>query len=189
MNKVIKQITTTTLLFGLALCAAACGSARSTIGTPAFTPTTSPSYGTLIGDTGASFTNSVPETPWWQMQAPPPPSHMPVHLAWNLSGDVLFDSGSATLSVAASSQLDGIIEAARQHPGATIVVDGYTDDVPDPSFLGGNQGLSAARAASVASKISAAHIPGDHITSIGKGVSQIGTDAQSRRVTISLTVP
>lgn len=189
MKNFLMRITTASLFIVLAVSVSACGSTRSSSVFPISTPITTSSYGTLIGDTGVSFTNSVPETPWWQVQAPSPPSHTPVRLAWNLSGDVLFDSGSATLSVAASSQLTGIVEAARQHPGATIVVTGYTDDVPDPSFAGGNQGLSAARAVSVASVISDAHIPGDHITSVGKGVSQVGTDAQSRRVTINLTIP
>jgi outer membrane protein OmpA-like peptidoglycan-associated protein len=150
----------------------------------------------LIGDTGSSFTNSVPETPWWQAMPPAPQPPRPVNLAWNLSSDVLFDSGSATLSPSATSQLEGIIRSAQEHPGATIVVTGYTDNVPDPSFPGGNLGLSQARASSVASLISSAHIPGDHIRSIGMGAADPVADESTpagqqacRRVTISLTAP
>src|ERR1035438_1117682 len=49
-------------------------------------------------DPPPAFTNSVPETPWWQVAPAPAPSVPPgpVTDQWTLSGDVLFDSGSAT---------------------------------------------------------------------------------------------
>jgi hypothetical protein len=58
-----------------------------------------------IGGAGSdTFANAVPEQPWWQVPpsaAVEPPAPKPIHLRWSLSGDILFDSASATLSPAA----------------------------------------------------------------------------------------
>jgi outer membrane protein OmpA-like peptidoglycan-associated protein len=126
----------------------------------------------------------------------PSRSSAPVTDQWTLSGDVLFDSGSATLSPSALSQLSGIVLQAKEHPGATIDVVGYTDDIPDPTFLNGNLGLSVARANAVAAVISSAEIAGDHISASGVGTADplasndtaVGRQ-QNRRVTITLVAP
>lgn len=147
-------------------------------------------------DMATTFNNSVPEAPWWDKAAPPSKWSAAARLSWTLSGDILFDSGSATLSASALSQLSGIIAAAQSHCHATVVVLGYTDNLPDPSFPGGNQGLSTARAAVVAHIIEAAKIPGDHVAASGEGASNPvgdnGTSAgrqMNRRVVIRLSAP
>ncbi len=149
------------------------------------------------GVTDTLFTNSVPEAPWWQA-APPARGDptQPVSLQWNLSGDVLFDTGSATLSLAADSQLTGVVAQALLHPGARIVIRGYTDNTPDPAFPDGNQGLSEARAEAVASYLRSVGVGGDQITAAGYAfadpVADNATDAgrqQNRRVAITLTAP
>ncbi len=162
-------------------------------------PTTSapPAASTgLTGNIATTFTNAVPETPWWDKVAAPPTSAVPATLTWTLSGDILFDSGSATLSPSALSQVSGIISAAQRHCDATIRVLGYTDSVPDPSFPGGNQGLSSARASAVANVIEEARIPGDRVQAAGEGASNpvgdnntsVGRQA-NRRVVIQLFAP
>jgi outer membrane protein OmpA-like peptidoglycan-associated protein len=135
------------------------------------------------------FTNSVPETPWWQRKGIPLPMHTYV-----LSGDVLFDSGSATLSRAATSQLQGVLETALTNPTWTITVDGYTDNVPYPGK--GNLALSTARAAAVGGWLEVRKIAASRITVAGYGPADpIGDNstatgrALNRRVEISLNSP
>jgi outer membrane protein OmpA-like peptidoglycan-associated protein len=175
---------------------AGCGSG-GLAGAPT-TSTTSPTAGlaSFSGSDASTFTNSVPETPWWWRTAPPQAkSSDPVKLSWTLSGDVLFDTGSATLSPSALSQLSGIVSQAGNRCDATITVVGYTDDVPDPSFPGDNQGLSEARAATVASVFRQAKRPGERIISRGEGASNpvgdnttaIGRE-ENRRTVITLVV-
>lgn len=153
---------------------------------------------------GGSFSNSVPEQPWWQMHPPKPvrsdsrkakapTKPQPIHLSWALSGDILFTSGSATLSVAADSQLVGIVAQAQLHPGCSIDITGYTDNVPDPTYPGGNSGLSLARARAVAKYFVTAGLSGDAITAKGYGAADpVGNEGTpqgrqlNRRVLISL---
>jgi outer membrane protein OmpA-like peptidoglycan-associated protein len=162
---------------------------------------------------GGVFSDSVPEEPWWQIPPrkhsqevlPPKRSHLPapkteapanpqpVHLRWVLSGDILFDSGSAKLSVAAESQLAGIVAQAQLHPGCLVDITGYTDNVPD-GYPGGNLGLSLARAREVASYFGIAGLSGDRMTTAGDGAADpVGDNASAqgrqlnRRVVISLT--
>jgi outer membrane protein OmpA-like peptidoglycan-associated protein len=132
------------------------------------------------------FTNSVPETPWWQRKATPLPMHTYV-----LSGDVLFNSGSATLSPAAASQLEGVLTTALARPTWTITISGYTDNVPFPGE--GNLALSTARAAAVGAWLEAREVAASRITVAGYGPADpIGDNstaagqALNRRVEINL---
>lgn len=150
----------------------------------------------LVANVPTSFSDSVPETPWWDKIARPKEPLAPTALTWTLSGDILFDSGSATLSPSALSQLSGILGVAQQHCDATITVLGYTNSVPDPTFPGGNQGLSSARAAAVADIIKAAKVYGDHVQAAGEGASSPVGDNDTaagrqanRRVVIYLSAP
>lgn len=185
--------------------------------TPTVTSTTVPS--TSAPNWDGTFTNSVPEQPWWQVpptkpaspvtprakalptprakpidRPAPAPKPRPISVVWVLSGDILFTSGSAVLSVAADSQLVGLVDQASLHPGCRITITGYTDDVPDPTFPGGNLGLSVARAKSVARYLVEAGLGGDLITAKGYGaadpVGDNGTDQGrqlNRRVVIRMT--
>ena len=58
-------------------------------------------------------------------------------------GDVLFDSGQATLSPGASRNLDGLVQFLTEHPDRRVEIDGYTDSVGTDAF---NQDLSQRRA-------------------------------------------
>jgi len=152
--------------------------------------------GGIVANTPTIFSNSVPEIPWWDKVEHTVTPPAPTTLSWTLSGDILFDSGSATLSPSARSQLSGILATAQQHCAATITVLGYTDSVPDPTFPGGNQGLSVARADAVANVIGAANIYGDHVHAEGEGTSNpVGDNTTTsgrqanRRVVIKLSAP
>jgi len=63
-------------------------------------PRSSPSVAvrSLGGNVPTTFSNYVSETPWWNKAVNPQQTSAPAALAWTLSGDILFDSGSATLS-------------------------------------------------------------------------------------------
>ena len=174
--------------------------------------TTLPSTGVAVVSEG--FSNSVPEQPWWQVpprkhsqeplparrshrSAPKtevPPETQPVRLRWVLSGDILFDSGSAKLSVAAESQLAGIVAQAQVHQRCRIDITGYTDNVPDPAYPDGNTGLSLARAKAVARYFRIAGLSGDTVITRGDGdANPVRNNATAqgrqinRRVVISLT--
>lgn len=67
-----------------------------------------------------------------------------------LQTDILFEFGKAELSGAASTKIGEIITDIPQ--GATVSVDGHTDDIPF-SGDGGNQKLSEDRAQAVADAI------------------------------------
>jgi outer membrane protein OmpA-like peptidoglycan-associated protein len=144
----------------------------------------------------AIFSNSVPEAPWWDKVRHAATPSGPTSLTWTLSGDILFDSGSANLSAAALSQLSGVLTVAQRHCDAAITVIGYTDSVPDPTFPGGNQGLSSARADTVANVFEAADISGDHLQADGGGTTNpVGNNdtasgrQANRRVVIELSAP
>lgn len=152
--------------------------------------------GGIVANMPTIFSNSVPETPWWDKVEHTVTPPAPTTLSWTLSGDILFDSGSATLSPSAVSQLSGILATAQQHCDATITVLGYTDSVPDPTFPGGNQGLSVARADAVANIIETADIYGDHAHAEGEGASNpVGDNTttrgrqNNRRVVVELSAP
>jgi len=172
---------------------AACGAAR-----PASSASTTVNEASvsLVANLPSVFSNSVPERPWWDKVASYPKPAGPTALTWTLSGDILFDSGSATLSTSALSQLSGILVVARHHCDATITVLGYSDSVPDPTFPGGNQGLSSDRAAAIANVIEGADISGDRIQVAGEGASDPVDDNNTasgrqanRRVIIELSAP
>jgi outer membrane protein OmpA-like peptidoglycan-associated protein len=61
-------------------------------------------------------------------------------------GDVLFDSGQATLSPGAARNLDGLVQFLTEHPDRRVEIDGYTDSVGTDAF---NQDLSQRRADAV----------------------------------------
>ncbi len=108
-------------------------------------------------------------------------------LRTTLSGDVLFDSGQATIKQSARAQLDKIAsDIQRNYPGATVRVEGYTDSDPiRKSKWGTNEALSQARAEAVREHLVRRGIPANRIRAVGMGsTSPKATKAASRRVEI-----
>ena len=102
-----------------------------------------------------------------------------------VAGDVLFDSGKATIKTSAKKTLDKIAAAIKsQYASRTIRVEGHTDTDPiRKSTWGSNQALSEARAAAVQQYLASKGV--GHTTAVGQGSSQPkSTKALSRRVEI-----
>jgi flagellar motor protein MotB len=111
-------------------------------------------------------------------------------LVATLAGNVLFDSGRATIKDSAKRQLDRIAREIRsQHRGAAIRVEGHTDSDPiRRSKWASNEALSQARADAVKAHLAKAGVPTSKMESIGYGSSQPkGSKAASRRVEIVIT--
>lgn len=104
-----------------------------------------------------------------------------------IAGDVAFASGSDALKPEAQRELRTIAaRIKRDHPGATIRVEGHTDSTPiRKSKWGSNQALSEARAQSVRRYLVSQGISGSSIEAVGMGSSKPkSTAAASRRVEI-----
>ncbi len=103
-----------------------------------------------------------------------------------IAGDILFDSGQATLKSSAKKDLDRVVSQIRQHSGSTIRIEGHTD--PDPirkSKWGSNEALSKARADAVRDYLVTKGIPRSAVTTVGMGASQPkGSKPASRRVEV-----
>jgi outer membrane protein OmpA-like peptidoglycan-associated protein len=105
-----------------------------------------------------------------------------------LPGGVLFTSGKSQLLPAARAKLSEVATALTKDPGATIVVEGYTDSRGGAEM---NQQLSTSRAQTVRDFLVSKGVAADHITSEGFGMSQPVADntsaegrANNRRVEI-----
>lgn len=81
-------------------------------------------------------------------------------------GDVLFDTGQATLKPGASGTLDRLAAALREQSGRSVVIEGHTDNVGSDQS---NQGLSERRAQSVQSALAQRGVARTQITALGKG--------------------
>lgn len=104
-----------------------------------------------------------------------------------IAGDVLFDSGKATLKSTAKKELDRVVSTIKsKHSGRTVKVIGHTDSDPiKKSKWGSNEALSEARAGAVADYLASKGISRSSITTVGKGASEPkGSKAASRRVEI-----
>jgi flagellar motor protein MotB len=101
-----------------------------------------------------------------------------------IAGDVLFDSGQATLKQSAKTKLNQIAaQIQRDYPGASVRVEGYTDTDPiRKSKWSSNEELSQARAEAVRDYLAARGI---NATAVGMGsANPKATKAASRRVEI-----
>lgn len=108
-------------------------------------------------------------------------------LVVGMAGDVLFDSGQATLKSTAKKSLDqiaGVINS--RYPGKTIRVEGYTDSDPiKKSNWKTNERLSGERAMAVEQYLSSKGIAPDRIYFAGFGPAEPkATKKDSRRVEI-----
>lgn len=104
-----------------------------------------------------------------------------------VAGDVLFDSGKATIKNSAKNTLNQIASTIRQqYPNNTIRVEGYTDS--DPIRKSGwktNERLSAERAMAVEAYLVSRGLPNDQVYSAAFGpANPKGSKKDSRRVEI-----
>jgi outer membrane protein OmpA-like peptidoglycan-associated protein len=81
-------------------------------------------------------------------------------------GDVLFETGSSTLSPGAGRNLDRLVQFLSEHPDRLVQIDGFTDSVGTDSF---NQDLSQRRADSVRASLQSRGIASTRITTQGYG--------------------
>lgn len=104
-----------------------------------------------------------------------------------VAGDVLFDSGQATLKSSAKKELDGIASKIKsQHGGQNVRVEGYTDTDPiKKSKWKTNDALSEARASAVRDYLVSRGVSSSRISAVGMGSSKPkSTKKDSRRVEI-----
>lgn len=104
-----------------------------------------------------------------------------------IAGDVLFDSGQATIKPSARQELDRVAANIRsRHSGRMLRVVGHTDTDPiRRSKWGSNEALSLARAEAVADYLSSKGISRSMISTVGKGASEPkSTKKASRRVEV-----
>lgn len=105
-------------------------------------------------------------------------------------GDVLFETGQATLLPGAALELDPVVRYMRDHPDGSLVIEGHTDSVGSTAF---NQQLSEARANAVRNYLLTQGISTDRILARGMGESypvasndNAGGRQQNRRVEITV---
>lgn len=81
-------------------------------------------------------------------------------------GDVLFDTGQATLKPGAYPTIDRLASVLKEAPDRKVVIEGHTDSVGSEDF---NQGLSERRAAAVQTALLERGVNAEQITALGKG--------------------
>ena len=106
-------------------------------------------------------------------------------------GDVLFDTGKATLKPGAYATIDRLANALKEDTSRKVLIEGHTDSVGSDEF---NQTLSENRAQSVQSALMQRGVNSDQITAVGKGEStpvasndDAGGRQQNRRVELIFT--
>ena len=83
-------------------------------------------------------------------------------------GDVLFETGSSTLSSGAGRNLDRLVQFLTEHPDRLVQIDGFTDSVGTDAF---NQDLSQHRADAVRYQLISRGISSARIATQGYGKS------------------
>ncbi|MBX3386053.1 MAG: OmpA family protein [Phycisphaeraceae bacterium] len=104
-----------------------------------------------------------------------------------IAGDVLFDSGQATLKPTARRELDRVAANIRsRHSGRALRIVGHTDTDPiRKSKWASNEALSKARAEAVADYLSSKGISRSMISTVGRGAAEPrATKQASRRVEV-----
>ena len=81
-------------------------------------------------------------------------------------GDVLFETGQATLLPGAALKLDPLVDYMRSHPEGSLVIEGHTDSIGSSAY---NQQLSQARADAVRNYLVAQGIPMERMVARGMG--------------------
>jgi outer membrane protein OmpA-like peptidoglycan-associated protein len=95
-------------------------------------------------------------------------------------GDVLFDTGKATLKPGAYTTIDRLAQVLNSSRSSRVVIEGHTDSVGSDAT---NQALSEQRAQAVQSALLQRGVSGSQISSVGKGESTpvAGNDSASGR--------
>jgi outer membrane protein OmpA-like peptidoglycan-associated protein len=108
-------------------------------------------------------------------------------------GDVLFDSGQATLKPGAASTIDRLAAFLERASDRSVAIEGHTDSVGAESY---NLSLSENRANAVKAALVAKGIPAERVVTVGKGEGQpvasndnAGGRQQNRRVEIIVSNP
>jgi outer membrane protein OmpA-like peptidoglycan-associated protein len=83
-------------------------------------------------------------------------------------GDVLFETGSSTLSPGAGRNLDRLVQFLTEHPDRLVQIDGFTDSIGADSY---NQDLSQRRADAVRADLLSRGISSARVTTQGYGKS------------------
>lgn len=106
-------------------------------------------------------------------------------------GDVLFDTGLATLKPGAYTTIDRLSTVLKEAPDRKVMIEGHTDSVGSDEY---NQGLSERRAAAVQTALLERGVRSDQITALGKGEGvpvasndNAGGRQQNRRVEMIFT--
>ena len=81
-------------------------------------------------------------------------------------GDVLFDTGLASLKPGAYATVDRLASVLKEAPDRKVMIEGHTDSVGSDDY---NQGLSERRAAAVQTALLERGVRSDQITALGKG--------------------
>jgi outer membrane protein OmpA-like peptidoglycan-associated protein len=95
-------------------------------------------------------------------------------------GDVLFDTGRATLKPGADRDLDRLAVALKDNNGTRVMIEGYTDSVGSSEY---NQGLSERRAEAVANALQLRGVPSDRyeVKGLGKDYPVASNDTPEGR--------
>src|SRR5690606_21418177 len=115
------------------------------------------------------------------LKAKPTPRGMVLTL-----GDVLFDTGQATLKPGAYPTIERVAEVLKEEPERRVTIEGHTDSVGSEEY---NQALSQRRAAAVEAALVERGVQRNQIVAIGKGETfpvasndDAGGRQQNRRV-------
>ena len=81
-------------------------------------------------------------------------------------GDVLFDTGLASLKPGAYTTIDRLATVLKEAPDRKVMIEGHTDSVGSDDY---NQGLSQRRAAAVQTALLERGVNSSQITAAGKG--------------------
>ncbi len=113
-------------------------------------------------------------------------------LVTKLKSDILFDTGKSDLKPGAKTNLAEMAGIMKKYPENILTIKGYTDSTGSPKI---NDALSQKRADAVKKELVAAGLPGDTISTVGRGAADpIGDNKntagrkQNRRVDVEVTV-
>src|SRR5690606_1635796 len=84
-------------------------------------------------------------------------------------GDVLFDTGSATLRSSSGNNLDRLASFLEQYPDHRVLIEGHTDNVGSRDY---NQKLSLQRAEAVKLYLTRRGIASQRLTVAGVGMQR-----------------
>lgn len=106
-------------------------------------------------------------------------------------GDVLFDTGQATLKPGAYATIDRLADTLKEADDRRVLIEGHTDSVGSSEY---NQSLSERRAGAVQTALLERGVPSSQINAVGKGEDvpvasndNVGGRQQNRRVEMIFT--